>query len=169
MSVERAATTRSDKRPGQSEHSGRWLVGGFALAVIAIVVYFAMGMPGMDHSAGASTPGMDMGSASLEHQVVDPGEFAAALDDPDAFVVNVHVPYEGEIEGTNLLIPFNSLDASLLPSDRSTQLLVYCMSGNMSASAVTELIAFGYTKVIELDGGMQAWRASGRPLTNSMP
>jgi rhodanese-related sulfurtransferase len=38
------------------------------------------------------------------------------------------------------------------------------MSGNMSAIAGRELLALGYTDVIELDGGMQAWQASGRTL-----
>jgi rhodanese-related sulfurtransferase len=34
----------------------------------------------------------------------------------------------------------------------------------MSADAIDDLEALGYTDIAELDGGFDAWRASGRPL-----
>ena len=108
--------------------------------------------------------GMDMTSATPIHRLVDPATFAAALDQPGTVLINVHVPYGGEIEGTDLFMPFNQIDSAALPSDRGRQLLVYCRSGSMSATAVTTLTSLGYTNVVELDGGMQAWRASGRAL-----
>ncbi len=45
-----------------------------------------------------------------------------------------------------------------------TTIAVYCMSGNMSATAVQDLADLGYTDVVELDGGMMAWMADGREL-----
>ncbi|NLA36906.1 MAG: rhodanese-like domain-containing protein, partial [Actinobacteria bacterium] len=44
---------------------------------------------------------------------------------------------------------------------------VYCKSGNMSADAVADLAALGYTDVVELDGGFDAWVDAGRGLLNS--
>ena len=38
------------------------------------------------------------------------------------------------------------------------------MSGNMSATAGRDLLDLGYSDVVELDGGMQAWQSSGRTL-----
>ena len=35
----------------------------------------------------------------------------------------------------------------------------------MSADAVVTLSGLGYTNIVELDGGMNAWRASGRTVT----
>ncbi len=59
-------------------------------------------------------------------------------------------------------MPFDNLDAGMLPADRATPLAVYCRSGSMSAIAVERLLALGYTDIIELDGGTDAWAAAGR-------
>ena len=112
--------------------------------------------------------GMDMSSGSAAHRLVDPAAFESALANPDAVVINVHVPYEGEIEGTDLFLQYDRIDAASLPSDRDTPLVVYCRSGSMSAEAVVTLAGLGYTNIVELDGGMNAWRASGRQIASSV-
>jgi len=135
------------------------------IAASAIVgLYFAFGMPGMTHNT-VSMPGMVMDPAPGKHRLVDPATFEKALRDPGAVVINVHVPYEGEIEGTDLFLPFDSLDPTKLPTARTTELLVYCRTGRMSAKAATTLTELGYTNIVELDGGMQAWQASGRTVS----
>lgn len=95
----------------------------------------------------------------------DPAAFAAVVKNPRAFVLNVHVPDEGSIAGTDAAIPFDQLRErrAELP-DRSTPLAVYCRTGRMSAEAVGTLADLGYRDVVELRGGMVAWAASGRPL-----
>ena len=98
-------------------------------------------------------------------RVLDPAEFGAAIVG-DRVTVNVHVPDQGSLPGTDLAVPFDQITARAaeLPRDRSTPLAIYCMTGNMSAIAGPELTALGYTDVVELRGGMEAWQASGRPL-----
>ena len=49
---------------------------------------------------------------------------------------------------------FDHIDPRLPPTDRSTQLAVYRLSGDMSAIAVESLTRLGYTDIVELDGGM---------------
>lgn len=94
-----------------------------------------------------------------------PSEFAARVDAPGVVTINVHVPDEGHIAGTDLTIPFDSITESTeLPVDLDAPLAVYCRSGNMSASAVNDLAAMGYTDIVELEGGFNAWLESGRPL-----
>jgi rhodanese-related sulfurtransferase len=79
--------------------------------------------------------------------------------------INVHVPNEGSIAGTDLTIPYTEIAASTaLPADLATPLAVYCRSGNMSADAVRDLTALGYTNIVELEGGFNAWKSSGRVL-----
>jgi phage shock protein E len=79
--------------------------------------------------------------------------------------INVHIPDEGSIPGTDLAIAFDDISSSTdLPEDLDTPLAVYCRSGNMSADAVDDLEDLGYSDIVELDGGFNAWEASGREL-----
>jgi len=99
----------------------------------------------------------------------DPLQFADVLQTGDPFVLNVHVPFEGSIDGTEAFVRFDRLAerAEQLPGDRSTTVAVYCKSGRMSRIAASTLAELGYQDVIELDGGMDAWRDAGLPITQN--
>lgn len=88
------------------------------------------------------------------------------LETGDRYVINVHTPDEGSIVGTDLAIPFDQLEQrkAELPAERSTRLAIYCMSGNMSATAAATLSSMGYSDIVDLRGGMEAWQAAGRDL-----
>ena len=94
---------------------------------------------------------------------------ALMLENKDFPLINVHVPYEGEIERTDEFIPFDQIEQNVdkLPDDKDAQIVVYCRSGSMSAISARTLVELGYTDVWNLDGGMIAWEASGRPLQNN--
>lgn len=47
--------------------------------------------------------------------------------------------------------------------DKSKPVLVYCRSGNRSKDAADHLRSNGFTAVYELDGGISAWEAAGKP------
>ena len=115
------------------EHSGKMVAAAFVGFAAAIALYFTLGMPGMNHQTGSSMPGMEMTTSSGPHRLVGPAEFEALLQDSSATVINVHVPYDGEITHTDLFLPFNEIDPERLPVNRAAELLVYCRSGNMSA------------------------------------
>jgi rhodanese-related sulfurtransferase len=92
---------------------------------------------------------------------------AALMEEAEDFpLVNVHVPYEGEIEGTDLFIPYDEIEQDLdqLPADKDARIIVYCRSGGMSAQAARTLVQLGYGDVWNVDGGMIAWQKSGRTL-----
>lgn len=93
---------------------------------------------------------------------------ASLLEEKDFPLINVHVPYEGEIEGTDLFIPFDEIGQNLdkLPADKGSKIVLYCRSGSMSATAARELVSLGYTDVWNMDGGMIAWKQAGYPLLN---
>lgn len=151
--------------PGHDRsRSATLIVVGMLVLAIAAIVYIAFATPGMDHSATMSNNDMPSHGS---HRLLDPERFAAAMAEPGALVINVHVPAdEVLLNGTDLTIRFDDIDPALLPADRSTPLAVYCRSGTMSATAVTNLIELGFTDIVELDGGTQAWTDSGRPLAD---
>jgi phage shock protein E len=97
---------------------------------------------------------------------ITPVELQKMLANKDFPLINVHIPYEGEIEGTDQHIPFDQITGRLtdLPSDKNAKVVLYCRSGNMSTQAAGELVHAGYTNVWELGGGMIAWKDAGLPL-----
>jgi rhodanese-related sulfurtransferase len=99
---------------------------------------------------------------------VSPDQLAGMLGHKDFTLVGVKTPYMGEIDGTDLYIPYDQIAArsSELPADKVSRILVYCRSGAQSAQAAQTLLNLGYTNVWNLDGGMNAWQASGRALVD---
>jgi len=95
---------------------------------------------------------------------------ADMLETKDFTLVNVHVPYDGEIASTDLFIPYDRIATRLdaLPPP-AAKIVLYCRSGSMSAIAARSLVAAGYTNVWNLDGGMNAWRAQGFPIAEQPP
>lgn len=96
---------------------------------------------------------------------VAPVQLAEMLTAKDFTFVNVHIPYDGEIEQTDAFLPFDDVDGlrAALP-DPDAKIVLYCRSGSMSTTAAQALVEAGYTNVWELDGGMNAWRAEGYTL-----
>jgi rhodanese-related sulfurtransferase len=88
------------------------------------------------------------------------------LQHKDFFFVNVHIPYEGEIDPTDAQLPYDQTAQLLIkyPADKNAKIVLYCRSGRMSSSAAKELVKAGYTNVWNLDGGMSAWQVQGLPL-----
>jgi rhodanese-related sulfurtransferase len=84
----------------------------------------------------------------------------------DFLLVNVHIPFEGNLPGHDRFIPYHEIGQHLaqLPADRDAKIVLYCRTGRMSAEAAETLVGLGYTNVWNLDGGMVAWEQAGLPL-----
>jgi len=93
-------------------------------------------------------------------------QLSEMLKSKDFYFVNVHIPYEGEIEKTDIHIPYNEIAQNLdkLPQDKNAKIVLYCQSGNMSAIAAQKLADLGYTNVINQIFGMHDWQSKGFPL-----
>lgn len=138
--------------------------------VLSVALVCAAALAG----CGSSNPKQSAGGSDVTtvgvggSQLLTPAEFAATIADDGVTVVNVHVPYEGHIAGTDVFVPFDTIGSwSDLPDDRTTPIAVYCRSGTMSATAAESLLELGYTNVVDLAGGMNAWIAVGQQLERS--
>ena len=108
-------------------------------------------------------------SQKTEVKLLDVGDFEELVKNQETFVLNVHTPYGGEIEGTDAIIEdWQNIKKYKedLPEDKNTPIAVYCRSGRMSASATQQLKELGYKNIYDLKGGMIAWKESGRVTVN---
>jgi len=119
-------------------------------------------------SARTHEPPATAATTSEAFARLDPAAFADRMQDKGAVLINVHVPYEGELENTDAFIPYDRIVGdSHLPKDKNTEVLLYCRSGRMSEMAATALHGAGFTRLAHLEGGMRAWEAAGRTIIHN--
>jgi rhodanese-related sulfurtransferase len=94
---------------------------------------------------------------------------ATELADEAPFLVDVRSQAEwdkdGYIEGATLIefpVFLDNLDK--LPAEKDARIVIYCGSGHRGAMAEMALYLLGYTNVVNLNGGMGAWKAAGLPV-----
>ena len=98
---------------------------------------------------------------------LSPSEFEKVIQNESIFLLNVHTPYQGQIEGTDEIIEdWENIEKYMgkLPKDTSIPIAIYCRSGRMSKAVVEDLKEMGYQRIYDLDGGMNAWEESGRKI-----
>lgn len=77
--------------------------------------------------------------------------------------MDVHIPQQRHINGTDLFIPFNAIKehTNELPKDKNTPIYLYCEGGPMGNAAARTLYELGYRNLINLEGGTNAWKKAG--------
>lgn len=86
-------------------------------------------------------------------------------------VVDVREPSEfgaelGHIAGAHL-VPLATIPVEARTWDPTKTIVLVCRSGGRSGRAARELVQMGFTKVLNLRGGMIAWNEAARPITRS--
>lgn len=101
-------------------------------------------------------------SQVLRAKLVEPAVFSKLAKDENNFLLDVHVPGQTHIPGTDRFIPFDKIAENLdqLPADKNTNILVYCRSGNMSKIAAQKISELGYANVYDLKGGIDSYGES---------
>ena len=106
--------------------------------------------------------------AIAQVQLLDPQSAQSFIDENNPVVIDVRTQEEfdaGYIAGATLIdISSPGFTDAISALDRSATYLVYCRSGNRSATATSAMIDLGFTKVYELDGGIVAWSAAGNAI-----
>jgi rhodanese-related sulfurtransferase len=129
-----------------------FLVGGTVVLALAALVY-------------------EISRARSSGQAVGPIE-AVRLLNQGAVLVDVRT--QAEFDGGHVIdarhIPQEQLagSAETLKKYREKVVITCCESGMRSGAAARVLQAQGFTKVVNLRGGLQAWRAENLPLVKSV-
>lgn len=90
-------------------------------------------------------------------------ELNQQLKNKDFVLVDVHIPEQNHINGTNDFIPYDEIENQLdkLPQDKDAKIVLYCRTGRMSEIAAQKLAEKGYTNVYNVVGGMVEWVKRG--------
>ena len=94
------------------------------------------------------------------HDLVQSGNSVELID------VRTPVEYREVHVGFARNVPLDQLDAAHFAADRdgSESLYVICRSGSRGKQACEKFLAAGYTNVVNIEGGTQAWDQAGLPV-----
>jgi rhodanese-related sulfurtransferase len=137
------------------------------ILVITLAGVFLAACSGWTNSTvSEETPGGEVPASDGSYTDIQVSELQGMLENKDFPLVNVHIPFEGNLPDTDLSIPFDEIENHLdqLPADKDAKIVLYCRSGRMSSIAAETLAGLGYTNVYNLEGGFNAWERAGLPL-----
>ncbi|MBI2009834.1 MAG: hypothetical protein HYS86_01515 [Candidatus Chisholmbacteria bacterium] len=150
--------TSKKKRQKQLEWDTRFKW-GIGLLLLGLVFIVGSNFPRLS----LRSPWLSLTQRLERVEEISAQELKERMEDKDFALINVHVPYEGEIERTDNFIEYDSMvaRAKLLPKDKNAAIVLYCQTGRMSEEAGRTLKQMGYTNVVHLKGGMEAWERAG--------
>jgi rhodanese-related sulfurtransferase len=99
---------------------------------------------------------------------------AAELADKPPFLVDIRSAAEwnsaGYIAGAvHIAFPDFLNNLGSLPAEKDARIVIYCGSGHRGAMAEMALYLLGYTDVVNLGGGIGAWKTAGLPVSVDWP
>ncbi len=105
---------------------------------------------------------------------LSPDEFEKGMKTAGAQVLDVrtakefnsgHLPHSLWADWTDK----NEFNRRIQSVDKDRPVYVYCLSGGRSSAAAAWMRANGFSKVLELQGGVNAWKGSGKQLEGQEP
>lgn len=102
-----------------------------------------------------------------ELNMITPKQLQTKLQQEDILLVDVHIPEQTHLPGTDTFIPFYRVDnePDKFPINKNEPIYLYCKSGPMANWAAHSLLEMGYTNIYNLEGGLDAWKEQKLPLT----
>jgi sulfur-carrier protein adenylyltransferase/sulfurtransferase len=101
---------------------------------------------------------------------IEPFEAAAEIEDGGVVLIDTREPHEHQeahLEGGKLVPPGLLADEiEAIAPDKAARTILYCRSGNRSATAAAQMHALGYTDVASMAGGILAWQEQGLPVAS---
>ena len=117
-------------------------------------------------SISANSVGEEVSVEGGSYRVVSVQELQTMLDDKDFTMINVHIPWQGDIPQTDSRLAYDQISENQdqLPAEKDAKILVYCLTSGMAKKAAASLLGLGYTNIWMLEGGTTAWEEAGLSL-----
>ena len=98
---------------------------------------------------------------AANYKTITVTELKTRLANKNFFLLDVHIPEQAHIAGTDAFIDFRKIrqNERKLPSDKKTEIVVYCLGDQMSRVAAKDLLGMGYKNVYILEGGVFAYNS----------
>ena len=101
-------------------------------------------------------------NARIPSRSISPAQLKKLANQTNVFLINIHTPYQGEIEHTDTFIDEAHLFPNeLLPKNLHTPIILYDLDGKNAPFAAKNLRTIGFTNVHYLQGGMNSWERHG--------
>jgi rhodanese-related sulfurtransferase len=100
---------------------------------------------------------------------LSPAAFRAHLESTSSRLIDVREPIEfstAHVPGAES-IPLGTLDSVSETWSKEKPLAVMCQRGARGSKAQAALAARGFTNVVNLEGGLEAWQSAGFPVNQS--
>ena len=95
-------------------------------------------------------------------------EFSEKCHDENAILLDVRTPKEyaaGHLKGAMLINIFDdNFSEQVAKLDKTKTVYVYCASGGRSSEAQELMLKSGFKNVVNLAGGIEAWKKAGLPV-----
>jgi len=95
-------------------------------------------------------------------KVVPESEFKAVIAREDVQLIDVRTPQEyddGFIKGAkNINVNDDDFETEIQNLDKSKPVYIYCRSGARSQTAAKKMVEFGFTQIVDLQGGYMNWK-----------
>lgn len=108
-------------------------------------------------------------SACSRVETVSPERARAMIESGDVVVVDIRDPKkfaDGHIKGAmNAEYHPKTFTRGTERIDRNAAIILYCGMGLKTEKAADELERRGFTRVYAMEGGMEAWKKAGFPVT----
>jgi rhodanese-related sulfurtransferase len=101
-------------------------------------------------------------------ELLAPQQFSQEMAKDKGQLIDVRTPKEyksGHLDGAvNIHLYDQDFNERINKLDKNETVYVYCKAGGRSSEAVESLKLNGFTHIVELKGGTDAWTEAGQPL-----
>ncbi|MFI5380125.1 MAG: rhodanese-like domain-containing protein [Tepidisphaerales bacterium] len=120
------------------------------------------------NSGTPANPNVALPAPAKPYANVDANQFEALARQPNTVILDVRSAGEyadGHLAGAvNIDVNSPDFEERVAKLDKSKVYVVHCRSGGRSARACGELTGKGFGTLYNLDGGINAWLAAGKPV-----